>query len=141
MNIKSFAFSLVYFSGDQVDKEDFAKAGKWVRQVLASCLDLEFPQHTLLNVNIPHLKHGEPRGVALARQGFRYYSNEVERRQDPRGKDYYWIGGSYQGFEKTTDSDCHAVNEGLVSVTPITIDCTHQPFYEKLKKSLSFTLS
>jgi len=75
------------------------------------------------------------RGIQIARQGIRFYSNEVTTRKDPRGKPYYWLGGAYAGFEEASDSDCHAVNEGYVSATPITIDSTHNEFYATLKGS------
>ena len=98
--------------------------------------DIEFPPHTLLNVNIPNLEVGEIRGIVVARQGIRHYENQVLKRTDPRGKAYYWIGGGYLGFEKNPLSDCHAVNEGYVSVTPITIDCTHNEFYTTLQERI-----
>jgi 5'-nucleotidase len=85
-------------------------------------------------VNIPNVLKEQIKGIKIARQGFRYYTNEVTKRSDPRGKDYYWIGGAYSGFEQSPDSDCGALEEGFVSITPITIDCTHNIFYTTLLK-------
>lgn len=133
MNIKSYAFSLVTFPTPKPEPLRFEMAAKVARQVLEATLGTKFPKHTLLNVNIPNLVDGEVRGMTIARQGFRYYANEVSRRTDPRGRDYFWIGGPYVGFEKSEDSDCHAVSEKLASITPITIDCTHNEFYTTLK--------
>ncbi len=138
MNVRSYAFSLVHFPGAKGEPEAmrFDMAGEIARDVIEKTLGLEFPKHTLINVNIPNIERSRIRGVKIARQGFRYYSNEVLRRTDPRGKEYYWIGGSYQGFEASDVSDCHAVNEGWVSITPITIDCTHNEFYTTLREKL-----
>jgi len=132
MNIRSFAFSLVPVPGDENKPMDFGMAAGWARKALELGLDVPFPKHTLLNVNIPNVEGSQVRGMRVARQGFRYYANEVTRRVDPRGKPYYWIGGPYKGFEKSVDCDCNAVNEGWVSVTPLTIDCTHNDFYATL---------
>jgi len=64
------------------------------------------------------------KGVKLTRQGFRFYSGSILRRRDHRGKDYYWVGGKYQGFRKEKDTDCFAVESGFASLTPLTLDST-----------------
>lgn len=137
MNIRSIAFSLVANPSTPPklpqDSLRFGEAAAIAADVLEKVLTIPFPSHTLLNVNIPSLPRNQVKGIAVARQGFRYYSNEVLCRQDPRGKNYYWIGGAYSGFEQSADSDCRAVMDGKVAVTPITIDCTHQEFYRDLK--------
>ncbi len=139
MNIPSYAFSMVdmqqLYPSQKAEPLRFEVGGRVAAKVIALTKDKPFPPHSLLNVNIPNVPLENIRGVAVTRQGFRYYANEVIRRSDPRGKDYYWIGGAYLGFEQAEDSDCHAVNEGWAAVTPLTIDCTDDEFYGELKKS------
>lgn len=138
MNIPSYAFSLV----DMLSKEPkttrepmkFEVGREIAKKILSLTLETAFPSHTLLNINIPNLNLEQIRGIRVGRQGFRYYANEVTKRVDPRGRDYYWIGGPYLGFEQQEDSDCHLVDNGFVSVTPLTIDCTHNEFYGSLQK-------
>lgn len=136
MNIPSYAFSVVFqpkeYAKFRTTPPDFTFAAEIAAELLEKTRKIPFPSHTLLNVNIPYLPKEKIRGVKIARQGFRYYSNEVTERQDPRGRPYYWIGGAYTGFEKSAVSDCHAVEEGYVSVVPVTIDCTHNEFYTTL---------
>ena len=43
----------------------------------------------------------------------------MEKREDFRGRSYFWIGGIYEGFEGNDKTDCYAVSQGKVSVTPI----------------------
>jgi 5'-nucleotidase len=43
---------------------------------------------------------------------------------DPRGRTHYWIGGGEPAWELLEGSDMAAVNEGLVSVTPVHLDLT-----------------
>lgn len=139
MNIRSFAFSLVDLRQivPEAVKEPFryAEAAKVARVAIERFGKTAFPKHTFMNVNIPNRPFDQIKGIKIARQGFRYYSNEVTRRSDPRGRDYYWIGGAYVGFEEAAESDCHAINEGYASVSPITIDCTHNEFYTTLRKA------
>ena len=140
MNIRSYAFSLVDMRASADAPREpwqFEMAAQIAREVVDATLSIPFPTHTLLNVNIPNWDRSRIKGLKVARQGFRYYSNEVTRREDPRGRDYFWIGGAYLGFEKGDQTDCHFVNEGWVSLTPITIDCTHNQFYTTLGERLN----
>lgn len=134
MNIKSYAFSLVHHKPYNEGVFHFETAAEWAVRVIKATMNVPFPRHTFLNVNFPNVPMDRIKGTQIARQGFRFYTSEVTKRTDPRGKDYYWIGGNYEGFEKSETSDCHAIEEGYVSVTPITIDCTHDAFYTKLKE-------
>jgi len=138
MNIPSYAFSLVESAHDYSKLPrgglNFEVAAQVAKKVFLATKDAVFPSHTLLNVNIPNRATlAEIGPLTVTRQGMRYYSNEVTKRTDPRGKDYYWLGGAYAGFEKDLLSDCLALEEGKVAVTPITIDCTHNAFYATLK--------
>ncbi len=137
MNIPSYAFSLVDLPRAEPKFPrvplKYEVGAEMALRVLKKTMQLKFPPHTLLNVNIPSVDLDAIRGIKVSRQGFRYYANEVTRRKDPRGRDYFWIGGPCVGFEKSDDSDCHAVNEDWVSVAPLTIDCTHNEFYRSIK--------
>jgi 5'-nucleotidase len=54
------------------------------------------------------------------------------------GKPYYWIGGGPMGFDHTPGSDCVAVADGYIAVTPLKVDTTHLPLKEKLESTLRF---
>lgn len=84
------------------------------------------PKDTLLNVNVPNLNKNEIRGVKITRLGKRIYDrNSIIENVDPRGKKYYWIGGSRMSWEKTEDSDFAAIEENMISVTPLMLDLTN----------------
>jgi 5'-nucleotidase len=137
MNIKSYAFSLVEspheFSKQPAPGLHFEVAAQVAKQAFVATKDFAFEPHSLLNVNIPNraqLKDVGP--MVVTRQGMRYYTNDITKRTDPRGKDYYWLGGAYSGFEQDPRSDCAALEQGKVAITPITIDCTHAAFHAAL---------
>ena len=94
--------------------------GKLVRQTLARGLERRF----LLNVNIPFLPAEELKGVRLTRLGSRLYADTLVRKVDPRGKDYFWIGGEDPVWQPEPGSDFHTVHEGFVSVTPMGLQLT-----------------
>ncbi len=83
------------------------------------------PRDTLLNINMPPLRGADIRGVRLTRLGRRVYSDSLMRLKDPRGREIYWIGGGSAEWSGGEDSDFRAVQEGYISVTPLTLDLTH----------------
>jgi len=86
------------------------------------------PQGTLLNLNSPDLPIKRVKGVSLARQGFRHYSSSILKRRDHRGKDYFWVGGAYDGFLKEKGTDCQAIEEGFASLSPLRLDTTDHEY-------------
>jgi 5'-nucleotidase len=102
----------------------YSTAAKLAVRTLKELQDVTLPRHTLINLNVPDLPLKKVKGVRLTRQGFRFYSGSVLQRKDHRGKDYYWVGGEYKGFEKDDGTDCVAVGKGYASITPIKLDAT-----------------
>jgi len=91
-------------------------------KVISLCLEFELHKHipplTLININVPNLNLNQIQGFKLTEIGFRHYSEEIHARIDARQRDYYWIAGLYQGFADSPKSDCQAVSDGFVSITP-----------------------
>jgi 5'-nucleotidase len=76
---------------------------------------------TVLNINVPT---GADHRYRMTRLGRRLYRDDVQERNDPRGRAYYWIGGGEAGMEELAGSDCEAVQAGISSVTPLHLDLT-----------------
>lgn len=87
------------------------------------CLDNRMARGLLLNVNVPkHVTRETPfRFCALGKHGWR---PTVEERKDPRGKPYFWIGGPWAGHEDVPGTDVHAIDRGIISVTPVRASLT-----------------
>lgn len=112
---------------------DFAPAAEFAARLAARVLEQGLPPDTLLNVNVPELTDGRrPSGVAYTRMGRRRYGDAIVEKLDPRGRKYYWIGGEELDFEQEEGTDFHAVNLGLISVTPIHLDLTNYKSFESL---------
>ncbi len=90
------------------------------RQVLAHGLG----PGSLLNVNFPALPRAAVRGIQVTRLGRRIYRDVLIRRQDPRGRPYYWIGGEMPDGVAEAGTDIGALSQGYVSVTPLALDMT-----------------
>lgn len=80
---------------------------------------LGFPSFRLLNVNIPGVEPEALRGIRPARLGNRVYENPVEA----LGENRFRIGGSPR-WHPQEGTDLWAVEQGFVSITPLTLDLT-----------------
>jgi 5'-nucleotidase len=98
---------------------DFATLRPWMRRVLATLLpaaDLR-----LVNVNFP----AQPHGVVWTRVSVRFYDGRVVPMNDPLGRPIFWL--TVRPIEETEDgTDRHAVEHGLVSLTPLRLDLTDE---------------
>jgi len=125
--VPALAFSLqVEDQGDKFDEPSgitrrFSDAKRVVREVCGRVLETGFPENAhVINVNIPAVVRG---GYKVTRLAAKLFHTGVEERFDPRGRPYYWIDGPlYEDAEEGTD--VHAVQQGNISITPITLDCT-----------------
>ena len=48
----------------------------------------------------------------------------VVRKEDPRGRAYYWIAGEHHTVSGEPDTDLAVVSDGWISVTPLRVDIT-----------------
>ncbi|MCS6992587.1 MAG: 5'/3'-nucleotidase SurE [Anaerolineales bacterium] len=103
---------------------DYTAAAEIARRVVSTTREHRFPPGMLLNVNIPYLPLDQIKGVRITRQGLRVYRDRLDRRIDPRGKPYYWIGGDSPTGTPEEGTDVGAVAAGYVSITPIQLDLT-----------------
>jgi 5'-nucleotidase len=126
IGVPSIALSLV--AGHPFD---FGPAARFAGGLAAAALKEALPSHLLINVNVPE---GEPQGYAVTRLGKHSYGTDVIEKVDPRGRNYYWIGGNEYQHEDIPGSDCNAVfRERLISVTPLQLDLTDEAMRQVLK--------
>ncbi len=105
------------------DKEQLQANAALARQMVERLLKMEHPPGPalLLNVNFPK---GAAKGARATRAGQRIFEDDVVVRNDPGGREYFWIGGKavVRGDEGGTDTE--ALAEGVVSVTPLLLETT-----------------
>lgn len=114
--------------------EDFSHQAAFAAKLAAQVLKRGLPADTLLNVNFPAADWSDLQGVYVTRLGRRVYQDELIRRQDPRGRDYYWIGGQPPSGIPDHGTDIWAVENKLISITPLALDLTAHRMREELKR-------
>jgi len=112
--LPSLAFSLVCRG-----EYPFGAVAPYVEAILREVVERGMPKGVLLNVNIPSPFIANFRGFKVTRLGQRFYSNDVISRQDPRGGEYLWIGGTRVTMEDDEETDCGAIKRGFVTITPV----------------------
>jgi 5'-nucleotidase len=116
------------------DNLHYGAAADFIARTLApKVAEHGLPPTTLLNVNVPAVPASEIRGVRVATQGDRQYVDRLEKRHDPTGRAYYWLGGKIHDKETAYGTDTRAVGEGYIAVTPIHLDLTAHTFLRDLK--------
>jgi 5'-nucleotidase len=133
LGIPSFALSQAYsFSTKRMPPWEcaVAHAPDVIRRVLAAGM----PKDVLVNVNFPDCAPGDVAGIAVAVQGKRDQELlRIDARHDGRGNPYYWIAFGRGGVVGAAPgSDLAALNENRISVTPLRLDLTDEPFMTKL---------
>ena len=119
LGITAMAVSLVSWTPQRFDGAAGA-AEVLARRLLASAGG----RAALWNVNVPPVSLAEIKGIRVTKLGSRVYNDIIVRKRDPRGKEYFWIGGGEPGWSTEENSDFAAVSAGFVSVTPLRIDLT-----------------
>ena len=133
--VPGIAFSLASQDKPANVPTDYGPAGNIAKRVVQNILDGGgLPEGVVLNVNIPYLSVEDMKGFAITRQGLRVYRDVLDRRVDPRGRPYYWIGGEAPTGVNEEGTDVGALAADYVSITPLQLDLTHYKAMDELKK-------
>lgn len=117
---------------------DYRKAAKAAVKIIVELFSKWDGQEPVLiwNINLPYRPDGDYEGVKLTRQGVRLYHDRIEKRLDPRGVPYYWIGGEPPSGIVEEGTDYGAIKQGYISVTPLQMDMTDYKRLEALSGQL-----
>jgi 5'-nucleotidase len=137
LGVRSIAMSLMIGfdpEGKQHWKTPLEYGPRIVEQLLAS----EWPAMTLMNVNYPDLAPGDVKGIVATRQGRRDQGGlNVQERADTWGDPYFWVGFERRGSDPPQGTDLRAMMDGMISVTPLHLNLTHEAVRETLGSTLS----
>jgi 5'-nucleotidase len=131
--VPGVAFSLASQDKPANVPADYAPAAQIAGLVAKKVLEGGLSEGIVLNVNIPYLSVETMKGIIVTRQGLRVYRDVLDRRVDPRGRPYYWIGGEAPTGVDEEGTDVGALIAGYVSITPLQLDLTNYKAMEVLK--------
>ena len=128
LGIKGIALS----TPTQIEEYDFSHIRPYAREVISYLLGQEGPK--LVNVNFPF----SPLGITWTRQSVRQYDGLVKPSEDPMGRKHFWFTVvPLENSEEGTDR--YALENNLVSLTPLRLDLTDESQLAKLTEMNTFS--
>lgn len=127
-NIPSIAVSVTDY-----ENPNYETAADFIHEILPDFLKNPPPPSSLLNVNIPK---GIPKGVKVTQHGRSGFDEDFELRYDKRKNPYYWIFGEMTDRDNPEiQTDYRALEQGFITLTPISIILTSDDYYKQLKEN------
>lgn len=130
-------FPAIAISAACHSKPNYETAAQFLKKIIPKVLETCVCRSTLLNINVPPIPADEIAGVKITRLGTRKYLNSFEVRTDPRGRKYYWLGEDSMDADEEADTDIAAVNQNMISITPIHVDLTDYRALQELNDIIS----
>ncbi len=127
--ITSVAVSLEFDAHAQ-----FEKAARLARRIIAQILQLKTSEAQLYNLNIPTPALAGTAPVKVVPMGVELYGERFLKRQDPRGRTYYWATADPPPQPTDRETDLTALKKGLVTLTPLQYDMTKYPTLREMEK-------
>ena len=118
-DITSVAVSLEFDPHAQFDK-----AARLARRIIEQILRCKSSASALYNLNIPTpAMTGVPQ-LKIGPMGVEHYGEHYLKRQDPRGRNYYWATGDPPPQMGERETDLSALTKGFVTLTPLQYEMT-----------------
>jgi 5'-nucleotidase len=132
LGIPSIALSQV-FGPTTRDSPNYETAEAHAPALIKRLLEEGIPPAVLLNINFPDCRPKEVQGINASVQGRRDPGlMHIDERKDGRGNPYYWLGFTRQRSIPANGSDIWAIQNRRISVTPLRLDMTDEPFLTRL---------
>ena len=124
LKIPSIAISLAvkyneFFQDETTSETFYSTASIFIKKFIENGGILEIKKDALLNINVPNLPYQELQGIKYTIPGFIDYPKDIEKREDTRGRAYYWIGGKKGKVEGIPESDGMAIKQKHISVSDL----------------------
>ncbi|MEG2574538.1 MAG: 5'/3'-nucleotidase SurE [Christensenella sp.] len=121
LGIPAIAFSQALIGRKQVDYTTYFKTAARCAMQLIEKIDVGNMQDFIYNVNFPAVIGNEIKGIKFCSQGVSAYDEAYEKRTDPFGRDYYWIGGKMieSEYNEVNNTDVKWIDKGYITITPL----------------------
>lgn len=123
--VQAIAFS----QGLYGEEPTYEKQKPYIAEVIRMLTQKDQP--LLVNVNLPE----KSIGLRWTHQSVRQYNGQVVEGEDPKGHKYYWFAATPL-TNPDEDSDRWAVENGLVSLTPLRMSLTDDERLERMDKGI-----
>jgi 5'-nucleotidase len=129
-----FGITSVAVSLEFDEHAQFDKAARLAGGVIRQLLEQKDDQPQLFNLNIPTAALTGPSELRVVPMDVARYGEHFIRRQDPKGRTYYWATGDPPPRAGEFETDLTALKNGHVTLTPLGYDMTQTPQLEQMRK-------
>ena len=116
------------------DVANWDVAERYGPRVIKRLLEVGWPTQVVLNINFPCVLERDVKGVSVCHQGKGKPGSRIDRRVDPKGREYCWIDSARVGSMTTAGSDREAIEDGFISLTPLRLDLTDENTVSSLRQ-------
>ena len=113
------------------DKMDFEKAAHYCAKVLKQLMPVK--KGHVLNINIPHLSKGEPKGVRVVPQSSKGFEEYYIRQTNEQGQTVFQLAGGPH-LNDGNPTDTMSLEEGFITITALAPDMTDHQKTSELKQ-------
>lgn len=121
-----FGVTSVAVSLEWDEKARYDLAAKLAVPIISQILAQKGPEPQLYNLNIPLAALNQPAGVCVTPMCIAPWGESFERRDDPRGRPYYWATGKQPIPPADAATDLSELRAGNITLTPLDFDMTRR---------------
>jgi 5'-nucleotidase len=119
-----FGITSIAVSVEEDEHADYGRAAVLAREIIQQVLRQKGPQPQLYNLNLPARALSEPARVRVVPMGVARYGEHFVKRQDPKGRTYYWATNDPRPRTAGYETDLSALAKGDITLTPLDFDMT-----------------
>ena len=118
---------------------DFDAAAELAVSLIRQIIKNQGTTKELYNINIPTaatlaFRNGQTPEVHCVPMGVERYGDHYIKRQDPKGRNYYWSTNDPPPKPTEHETDLNALFAGFITVTPLQFDMTKQAMLENISR-------
>lgn len=110
---------------------DFGKAAKYCVDILKKLMPLK--SGDVININIPQLSKGEPKGVRVVPQSSKGFDEYYVPQKNEQGQTVFQLTGNYHRLDDNP-TDTTSLELGFITVTALASDMTNHERTNQLQK-------
>ena len=129
LEIPSIALSMQVANHDM---PDWHLPKHYAPDIIRKLLKAGWPDGDLININFP--SH-DVKGVKVCPQGRRKIGEKLLKREDPKKRPYFWIGGPCdEPYDDHPGADYMQMRSGFITITPLCMDMTDYRALELIRE-------
>ena len=126
-------FPALAVSYDSFSASDLTEHADYAVSVMDRIPWDSLPPRRVMNLNLPDRPVAEFKGLTLCPQTSAIWKDWYDKRNDPRGRPYWWLEGNIPPDKVTPGSDKGLLSDGWATLTPLKFEFTDSATLDKLR--------